>query len=206
MRDIVVARSADDGGTWSTPTRVYADEWQVNYCSDAGPSLKVDKQGTVHVAWWTGRLGRAGTQYAQSTDGAKTFAKPAELGLAANSRPSHVQLVVGENSDVNTVIAVWDDGTMAIPQIVMRVSRDGGKTFAPSQAVSVAGMQAGYPVVVLHNDTVRVAWQQRTPEGVTADSLVRDTKRDKDDPRRDIGVVGSLQIVARQGVLKAAGR
>ncbi|MEP6764769.1 MAG: sialidase family protein [Gemmatimonadaceae bacterium] len=201
VRDVVVATSVDDGATWSKPVRVYADEWQVNYCTDAGPSLKVSRNGTVHIAWYTGRLGRAGTQYAQSSDGAKTFSKPFELGLAANSRPAHVQLVLGQDADEKTVLAVWDDGTIAIPQIVMRVSRDGGKSFSPAQQVSISGMQAMFPTAVLRHDTVRVAWQERTPNGVTTDSLIRDKKRDKEDPSAGLGVVGSLQIVVRQGVL-----
>ncbi|HEY7192800.1 MAG TPA: sialidase family protein, partial [Gemmatimonadales bacterium] len=80
-RDIVVARSRDRGVTWSDPARVHADTWQVNYCPDAGPSIKVGRDGTLHVAWWTGRTGRAGTQYAQSRDGGVTFSAPVPLGL-----------------------------------------------------------------------------------------------------------------------------
>ena len=201
VRDVVVASSVDGGVTWSKPVRVYADEWQVNYCTDAGPSLKVSKSGTVHVAWYTGRLGRAGAQYSQSTDGAKTFSKPFELGLAASARPEHIQLVLGQDTDERTVLAVWDDGTVAVPQIVMRISRDGGKTFSATQQVSISGMQSTFPTAVLRHDTVRVAWQERTPVGATTDSLLRDKKRDKDDPSADINVIGSLQIVARQGVL-----
>ncbi|MEP6779971.1 MAG: sialidase family protein [Gemmatimonadaceae bacterium] len=201
VRDVVVAASVDGGVTWSKPVRVYADEWQVNYCTDAGPSLKVSKNGTIHIAWFTGRLGRAGTQYAQSADGAKTFSKPLELALAANSRPEHVQLVLGQDTDERTVLAVWDDGTIAVPQIVMRVSRDAGRSFSPIQQVSIPGMQAMYPTAVLRRDTVRVAWQERTPNGVTTDSLIRDKKHDKEDADANLGVVGSLQIVARQGVL-----
>ena len=201
VRDVVVSRSIDDGATWSKPTRVYADEWQLNYCTDAGPSLQVAKNGTVHIAWFTGKLGRAGTQYAQSIDSAKTFSKPTELRLAANSRPSHVQLALSSDADQKTVIVVWDDGTIVVPQIVMRVSRDAGKTFAPAQAVSAAGVQAMYPTEVLRGDTVRVVWQERSAAGETADSLVKDKRRDQDDPKASIEVIGALQIVARQGVL-----
>ena len=201
LRDIVVARSTDQGATWGAPARVYADEWQVNYCNDAGPALSVAKNGTLHVVWYTGKLGRAGTQYAQSIDGGKTFSKPVELSLAANSRPSHVQLVLGQNGDDRTVVALWDDGLKPVPQVVLRVSRDGGKTFGRLQEVSALGVQAMFPSGVLRNDTLHVVWQERTMAGFTEDSLVKDKQRDKDDPTANIELIGSQQVMVRRGVL-----
>ncbi len=51
IRDVVVTRSADAGATWAEPVRVREDNWVYPGCPHAGPSLEVDADGAVHVAW-----------------------------------------------------------------------------------------------------------------------------------------------------------
>jgi hypothetical protein len=197
IRDIAVARSTDDGKSWSAPTRVHADDWHVNYCPEAGPSLAVGNDGRVHVAWWTGKPGDAGVHYAVSADNGGTFAAPVPLGVANASRASHVQLALGSGSDSAVVIAAWDDGTLAVPQIVTRLSRDGGATFGQAVAHSAPGQAAGYPVVNLRADTVMVAWQQRgNPAEASAAEHAPMT-----DAASMIHSVGSLFVVTRAGTL-----
>ena len=185
---------------------MHTDAWSANYCPDAGPSVKVGPDGTVHVAWWTGKDGRAGTQYARSTDGGGTFSAPVALGLAEHSRAAHIQLALGEGGGVDSglVVAAWDDGTRQIPQVVVRVSRDYGRTFAPGAAVSAAGNEAGYPVVTLRGDTVLVAWQERSLAAAAADSVARKAK-DMNDPSTYVNAVGAMQVVTRSGVVVGGG-
>lgn len=199
-RDIVVAKSNDKGATWSAPVRVYNDRWAVNYCPDAGPSIKADSEGTVHVAWWTGKNGRAGTQYARSTDGGRTFTAPVDLGLAQQSRAAHIQLAVGHGAQKGLVVAAWDDGTRMVPQIVVRVSRDGGRTFAPASAISAPENQAGYPVVTLRGDTAIVAWQERSLGAAAEDSAAK-AKMSHEDPAMYVNAVGAMKVVMRSAVL-----
>lgn len=199
-RDIVVARSNDRGATWSAPVRVHTDAWRVEYCPDAGPSIKSGPDGVLHVAWWTGKPGSAGTQYARSTDGGRTFGAPVPLGLAQQSRAAHVQIALGNAGGEPVVVAAWDDGTRMVPQIVVRVSRDGGRTFGSTQAVSSSGNQAGYPVVMVRGDTVLVAWQERSLAAAMADSSAR-AKSARNDASDYVTAVGALQVVARSGVL-----
>ncbi|MEO8451532.1 MAG: sialidase family protein [Gemmatimonadota bacterium] len=199
-RDIAVARSTDHGRGWSEPVRVHADEWRVTYCPDAGPSIKVGGDGTVHIAWWTGKAGAAGVYYAGSTDGARVFGAPVPLGVAAASRAAHVQLALGSP---NTVVAAWDDGTRQSPRIVVRTSRDGGRSFGETQALSLADRTVGYPVVALRADTVTVAWQERTLEEAGADSAHQShgAINDTVSSARHIKPVASWRIVARTGNL-----
>jgi hypothetical protein len=198
VRDIVAARSRDHGRSWDPPVRVHADEWHVTYCPDAGPSLKVSRDGTVHIAWWTGKEGGAGVQYAQSRNGGRSFGTPVPLGVARFSRAAHVQLGLGDGADSSLVVAAWDDGTRKVPQIVARISRDGGRSFGEAVELSEAGRQAGYPVVALDGDSIRVAWQERTVEQARRDSLARsDTGA-----AAYVQPVGSLQVVMRSGSLR----
>lgn len=159
IRDIVVARSADGGRTWGAPARVHADDWQVDACPDAGPALATDAAGRVHVAWWTGRPGRAGVQYARSDDGARTFGAAVPLKLAAVSRASHVQLAVSPAGDA--VYAAWDDGTLQVPRVALRASRDGGATFDSLQYLSTPGAAATFPSAVLAPGALTVLWRER---------------------------------------------
>lgn len=205
QRDIVIAKSADKGTTWSAPARVHVDAWQVSYCPDAGPSVKVGGDGVVHIAWWTGKEGSAGTQYAQSSDGGRTFSAPVALGLGQHSRAAHIQLALGNDTDSHTVVAAWDDGTRQIPQIVLRVSRDGGRSFGPAEGASDEGSQAGYPVVTLQRDTIMLAWQERSLAAAAADSAASATK-DKNDASTYVNAVGAMQIVTRRGVMSGGDR
>ena len=159
VRDVVVARSTDNGATWVTPVRVHADNWVFDGCPHAGPSMQVDSSGTVHIAWWTGKQGAAGTFYARSTDKAQSFEAPVALGVGEFSAPAHVQLALGPD---RTVVAVWDDGTVKTPKVVMRVSHDDGATFGEPSLVSTEGRAATFPVLALRDKELTIAWSEQS--------------------------------------------
>ena len=158
VRDVVVAKSRDHGVTWTTPVRVHADNWVFDGCPHAGPSMQVDSAGTVHIAWWTGLQGKAGVYYARSTDGATTFHAPIALGVGEFSAPAHVQLA----QSAGRVVAVWDDGTVKTPKVVMRVSTDGGEEFGPATLISADGQAATFPVLSLRDRHVTIAWSEQS--------------------------------------------
>jgi hypothetical protein len=159
VRDVVVAKSTDHGATWATPVRVHADNWVFDGCPHAGPSMQVDSSGTVHVAWWTGKQGAAGTYYARSTDNGTTFQPPVPLGVGEFSAPAHVQLALGPEK---TVVAVWDDGTVKTPKVVMRVSHDAGATFSEPTLISGEGRAATFPVLALKDKDITIAWSEQS--------------------------------------------
>jgi hypothetical protein len=159
VRDIVVARSRDGGRTFGEAKRVYADDWVFPGCPHAGPSLIADAQGRVHIAWWTGKEGRAAAWYARADDG-ETFGTPQALSVIGTPRPVHVQLAVHGD----TVLAAWDDDAGAGPQIFARLSYNGGTTFARATALSEAGQVASFPVVGLSLGRATIAWTQKTAE------------------------------------------
>jgi hypothetical protein len=197
IRDVVVARSSDQGATWDEPVRVHADNWVFDACPHAGPALQVDSRGVVHVAWWTGKEGAAGVYYARSTDGARSFGAPVPLGVADFSRPAHVQLAV---TAPKTVAVTWDDGTKQIPNVLLRVSRDGGVTFAPAIEVSDPGQKAGYPVIAAAGNRLTVAWSQQAAGPVAQGKASH--KSHGSGSTAMLHAVGDAQVLVRRGRLQ----
>lgn len=193
IRDIVVAHSRDHGTTWSDPVRVHEDNWEFAGCPHAGPSLQVDRENRLHVAWWTGKEGAAGVYYARSDDGGRTFGAPVPLGIARFSRPAHVQIAVGR-----AVVVTWDDGTQRVSRIVVRVSRDGGRSFSRAVPVSVAGRWAAFPVLALRDSLLTVAWSEQTLESQEREERAMPDMKDRK-AVMGLHAVGDAQVVAREG-------
>jgi hypothetical protein len=200
IRDVVVARSTDHGATWTDPVRVHADDWKFDACPHAGPAIAVAADGSLHVTWWTGKEGTAGVYYARSTDGGRTFSDAMPLGVAQYSRPAHVQLSLAPR---NRVLVAWDDGTKQVPQVVVRVSSDGGRSFSPASILSASGRAATFPVLAIVGDSLAVAWSE-----VSANAAQRAAEADSmakaRNPKAAKGLesVGEAQVVIRRGALK----
>jgi hypothetical protein len=196
VRDVVVARSPDGGVTWEEPVRAHADNWVFDGCPHAGPSLQVDGKGSVHIAWWTGKQGSAGVWYARSDDGAMTFSKPIPLGVAEFSRPAHVQLALGGQ---DRIVAVWDDGTLATPRIVVRTSKTRGATWSAPATLSDTGRVAGFPVVAATKERVAVAWSEQS-----ASAASHDAHMDMKDPHAamPLSAVGEARVLVRRGTIE----
>jgi hypothetical protein len=196
IRDVVVARSTDDGKTWSSPVRVHVDDWSIEACPHAGPSLVADARGVLHVAWWTGDPGRAGAYYARSEDGGASFSAPTALGVAAESRPSHPQLALSGD----TVVVAWDDGTVRVPQVRVRVSRDGGRTFGDPTTLTDEERAGTFPVLALAPEAITVAWsEQGADDHAHADA----SRPNMQDPKSvmPLPTVGKTRIVLRRAKL-----
>jgi len=196
VREVVVARSDDHGVTWKTPVRVQKDSWVFDGCPHAGPSMQVDSAGTVHIAWWSGKEGAAGTFYARSTDKGGTFDEPVALGTAEFSAPAHVQLALGAQG---TVVAVWDDGTVKTPKVVMRVSHDNGTSFSPPTLVSTEGRAATFPVLALRDRELTIAWSEQS-------QAEHDHEKEMAPNMKDPKVMKGLSRVGESAVRVRSGR
>ena len=157
--------------------------------------MQVDSTGTVHIAWWTGKQGAAGTFYARSTDKGASFSEPIALGAAEFSAPAHVQLALGV---AGTVVAVWDDGTVKTPKVVMRTSRDNGIPFGPTVAVSTAGQAATFPVLGLRGQELTIAWSEQSEMEHDHEKEMMPNMKD---PKvmKGLSRVGALAVRVRSG-------
>lgn len=194
VRDIVVARSTDGGKSWSEPVRPREDGWVFPGCPHAGPSLKVAPDGSVHIAWWTGKSGEAGVYYARSDDGARTFI-PAPIATGARSNPAHVQLALLTGT---RVAVAWDDGQSETPGILLRVGE--GTTFSRPTRLSTTGVAATFPVLGASGDSLFVAWSQ---VGEAPHRASMAAKVDMSDPKAIMRLprVGQAEIMGRQGAI-----
>jgi hypothetical protein len=154
VRDIVLARSEDDGVTWTTPHRVHADDWHINGCPHAGPSIQMDAQGNLHALWWTGKKGAAGVYYAVSKDSGRTFSDPVTISAQKIPLPSHVQLAVTKKG---TVVAAWDETRGTRPVVFIRAATP-GQRFSDAVQLTDSTVTSQYPVIGMHSDTAYVAW------------------------------------------------
>jgi hypothetical protein len=74
FRHIAVASSADGGESFSQPSIVSDDRWQIAACPVSGASMAIAGSGALKIAWFTaGAAGKPGIYTAESADGGKSF-------------------------------------------------------------------------------------------------------------------------------------
>jgi hypothetical protein len=111
-RDILVARSTDDGVTWTAPAALNtnaASEWW----DDAWPQVTTDEQGTWVAVWRSPNSlgGTIGTDddilVARSTDDGVTWTAPAALNTNAGSDAGYDVVPQLTTDGRGTWVAVW---------------------------------------------------------------------------------------------------
>lgn len=75
FRHIAVASSEDGGETFTAPTVVSDDRWEIRGCPVSGPALAAGEGNRLRVLWFTaGAAGQPGLYSSESSDGGRTFA------------------------------------------------------------------------------------------------------------------------------------
>jgi hypothetical protein len=75
FRHVAVASSVDGGETFSAPTVVSDDRWELRGCPVSGPALAAGDGDRLIVLWYTaGDAGTPGLYSSESSDGGRTFA------------------------------------------------------------------------------------------------------------------------------------
>jgi len=167
LRDMAVSRSDNGGATFDHPVRVSEDRWAIDGCPEDGPSIGVDAQAGLHIAWPTliqGQTTRKAVFYSSSNDGGRTFSLRRRLdGDDTNHVAAHPQITVSGTR----AAAVWDETTAGRHRVLMR-TWDLKKSSLESNIPLVVsdGDTATYPVVAMAADaTVVVAWTAGAPSG-----------------------------------------
>lgn len=170
-RDVYYMRSLDDGLSWSDPVAVSAVQPSV---ATSFPSLAIDTEGRIHVAWEQNQLPDGvpslGLFYASSQDGGITWSSPVPF---SQTEGEYTQPVVVTLPD-GTVHLLWN-GRISTRGRYHQWSTDGGASwsgineFVPK---SMGGGQTGPPGIALDSagtlhvvtgtdDTTYTAWRKQ---------------------------------------------
>ena len=167
VRDVVVARLAPGKREFAAPVRVHEDGWVFPGCPHAGPSVAVDAAGRVHVGWYTGKEGRQGLWYAASSDGGRSFGRPAPLLVGEWVPPSQVALAAeGRGAWIS-----WDDRRTEDARLTLARVGDAGRpkivnTDASGRSPALDAGRGARLVAWRQGETVRARLAGRHTEGI----------------------------------------
>ena len=156
VRDMVLAVSRDGGRSFAAPALVHADGWKITACPHRGGSIAADAKGRLYAVWYTEATeGRPDVLFATSTD-ARRFSPPRRLHTATGSIPDQARLAVDA---AGRAVVVWEDSTAVRRRILMRTTRDGGRTLSPPQSLSPA-IKAFAPAVAVAQVGFIIVWHE----------------------------------------------
>ncbi|MBN8616354.1 MAG: redoxin family protein [Deltaproteobacteria bacterium] len=156
-RDLAIVRRT--GGTWSEPTDLSADGWNIRGCPVNGPQVAADGRRVV-AAWYTEGGGAPRIRVAFSVDAGRQFAAPIDLD---DARP--LGRVDVEWTDDGSALVAWlgrrDDGEAHV--LVRRVGRD-RRVGDPSEIAALGAPAAfGAPRLARLGADLMVAWSDPGP-------------------------------------------
>jgi hypothetical protein len=157
IRDMVMAVSRDGGRTFGDPTLVAADRWKINACPHRGGAVGWDGRGRIYMSWYTeGTDIRPDLRFAVSTDG-RRFGPARRLHTSATSIPDNARMAV---DPAGRAVVVWEESTAVRRRILLRYTRDAGRTLSPIHVLSGA-IKAYAPDVAFASDgSFLVAWHE----------------------------------------------
>jgi hypothetical protein len=156
VRDMVLTVSRDGGRSFAAPVLVHADGWKITACPHRGGSVAADAKGRLYAVWYTEATeGRPDVLFATSTD-ARRFSPPRRLHTATGSIPDQARLAV---DPAGRAVVVWEDSTAVRRRILMRTTRDGGRTLSPPQSLSPA-IKAFAPAVAATPAGFIIVWHE----------------------------------------------
>jgi len=160
--DIMFSASTDGGNTWSSPVRV-DDAGPSDTSNQQYPSIYVQENGVIYVAYRDWGTGYASVKVARSTDRGATWAvHPVDAVSSNHNMPS-----VWARND--TVFLAWQDDRFGDFDILYSMSTDGGASWgAPVRVNDVTSGLQREPSLGVHGNMVFVAWSDFRNSATTA--------------------------------------
>ncbi len=153
VRDIYFVRW--QGGGWSAPQPVHADNWEINGCPVNGPSVAADGR-RVAVAWYTEAGGAPRVNVAFSNDAGATFGKPIQAD--DGNAKGRVDVLMLPDA---TALVCWMSGTAEKGAVkVRRVRPEGTADAVAVVAESDIARSSGFPRMARVGNEVIFSWTQ----------------------------------------------
>ena len=151
IRDIAAVRRVN--GTWSEPSIVHADGWEIAGCPVNGPAVAASGD-RVAVAWFTGARDTARVLVAFSSDGGATFAAPLRVDGGRPAGRVDVLLL----DDARALVS-WIEGSGDAGELRVRTMAADGAADEPVTIAAVTGARAsGFPRMVRSGEGVVIVW------------------------------------------------
>ena len=153
VRDIAISNSSDNGHSFDRAIPFSNDQWVVDGCPHAGPSV-VSKAGKTYVTWYTGASSNEGVFYAtlennKMRDKQRLNADARFVQIALT--PSGVPLIAYQAS--------YEANAKVYSKLVLAKST---KTGFLEQIISPANAHASYPMLTaIDDEQVLVAWSDQ---------------------------------------------
>ena len=149
-----VAVSSNGGTTWSTPV-----DLSDSSSSADDPAVSVSADGTQAVAAYTQNDGLDDRVRIRTTsDGGLTWGSPVTLSDAGGNADDPQ---IAQSADGNHLAVAWVRSDGLNTRVQIRVSSDGGTTWAPAQNLSASGQDANTAKIAGSADgsELTLAWQ-----------------------------------------------
>jgi hypothetical protein len=127
-----VSRSTDQGGTFSPPVMIAG---RGGHAPARGPSLAVDAQGVVYLAWAVGEEDAADIHFSTSLDQGRSFLAP-NIVHHSGGHADAPKIAVDHAGTVHLVHAESPQGPLQTYHIVYLRMRKGEERFAPPVTLS----------------------------------------------------------------------
>ena len=154
IRDLVISRRKASG--WTTPRRIHADGWRVDYCPVNGPAIAARDERVV-AAWFTAPNDSPVVRLAFSDDSGDSFGAPVRID--GGTPIGRVDVVLLQDG---SAVVMWLEriGTEGAEVRVRHVTTDGRVGEPHVVAGSSAARSSGFPRMAATGDELLFAWTQ----------------------------------------------
>lgn len=162
-----------DGRSWSAPTRLHDDDWQIAGCPVNGPALAA-RGHRVAAAWYTAPDGRTRVNVAFSDDGGREFSAP--VVVAEGTPTGRVDVVLLESG---AAVVSWMGQSDDTAALLLRSVRPDGTLGSPVTMTKLASASrgVGMPRLVRSEGHLYAAWTRPEKGGVQMGRLPVDAFR-----------------------------
>ncbi len=165
-----ISRSEDGGQSFSEPLHI-AGDWDG---PARAPSLALDPDGRILVAWTVGEDPRADIHLARQSEEGWSFDTP-EAILPDDGHADAPKLGVDDSGHIHLVYNLASDGPMSFPQVVYSRAEAGTLDFSSARRIvpddsDLAG-GSGFADLAIAGSWIHIAWEHLPPSGDHARGL-----------------------------------